>query len=601
MRCPDCGAQVSADRFLCPECGAALEYKKEPAQRAPGNGGCRRLLPLLWAVLALVLALGFLALAAWQGAKAGREQWRANAQATADAYFESGQNYIAEENWFLAAAACREADSLKPGYPGAAECYATAVTALTPTPTPTVVVVQRTIEDVWSEVQERFAAQDWHGTLDLLNELWQRDPAYQAEQVNSMRHTALLAYGRQALEDGWLEEAIYYLDQAAELAPLDADLEAERQLAARYVSALNFCGVDWQECTTRLNALYLSNPNYRDVFAQLVNAYQQWAEAMANIQEWCPAEAQYGMLLQYNPSQAVEAKRAEAAQKCLLATPTPVPGQITGTVTVTVQGFNTGRLAYSAYNDEWGVYELYVLSAYDQSLTRWASSAGQPDWRQDGQMLAYRGAGGLQAFTAGGGPITLLADQAAFWPTLSPDGARIAYARQEDAGWRIYVAPIDGSTEPQALAWGKYPTWGPSVLAFSGCVVDGTARGVCVIDPNDPAAQPVPLTANPHDSPISWSPDGGNIAYMSDHGGDWDVFLVNTSSGVALLTDDDAAPASDGLPAWSPDGSAIAFISNRGGSWGLYLMSPDGGNVRKALDIGALHPNWLIERLAWGP
>jgi hypothetical protein len=599
MRCPDCGVQVSDDRFLCPECGAALDHEK-PAQRAKSGGGCRRLLPLLWAALALVLALGFLALAAWQGATAGRKQWRANAQATADAYYESGLNYNAEEKWFLAAAACREADSLKPGYPGAAQCYATAVTALTPTPTPTVIVVQRTVEDVWSEAQERFEAQDWHGTLDLLNELWRMDAEYEAEQVNSMRHTALLAYGRQALDDGWLEEAIYYLDQAAELGPLDPGLEAERQLAARYVSALNFCGVDWQECTTRLTALYSSNPGYRDVFGQLLNAYLQWAEAMVNIQEWCPAETQYGTLQQYSPSDSTEARRAEAAQNCLLATPAPVPGQITGTVTVTVPGFNVGRLAYSAYNGDLGIYELYVLSAYDQSLSKWAGSAGQPDWQQDGSSLAYRGAGGLQAFS-GGGSITLLADQAAFWPTLSPDGARIAYARQEADGWRIYVAPTDGSSEPQALTLGKYPTWGPSVLAFSGCIVDGAARGVCVIDPNDPAALPVPLTANPHDSPISWSPDGGNIAYMSDHGGDWDVFLVNTSSGVVLLTADDEAPASDGLPAWAPDGSAIAFISNRGGSWGLYLMSPDGSNVRKALDIGALHPNWLIERLAWGP
>jgi Tol biopolymer transport system component len=88
---------------------------------------------------------------------------------------------------------------------------------------------------------------------------------------------------------------------------------------------------------------------------------------------------------------------------------------------------------------------------------------------------------------------------------------------------------------------------------------------------------------------------------MSDHGGDWDVFLVNTSGGVALLTVDDEAPASDGLPAWAPDGSGLAFVSNRGGSWALYLMAPDGSNVRKTVAIGAQHPNWLLERLSWGP
>jgi Tol biopolymer transport system component len=185
---------------------------------------------------------------------------------------------------------------------------------------------------------------------------------------------------------------------------------------------------------------------------------------------------------------------------------------------------------------------------------------------------------------------------------LSPDGTRLAYARQEADGWRIYIAPTDGSAEPQPLTLGKYPLWGPQrVLAFSGCVIDGAQRGICVLHPDDANALPVALTANPNDTPVSWSPDGGNIAYMSDHGGDWDVFLVNTSGGVVLLTADDEAPASDGLPAWAPDGSAIAFVSNREGAWKLYLMSPDGSNVRLLLDIGARHPNWLLERLSWAP
>jgi Tol biopolymer transport system component len=178
----------------------------------------------------------------------------------------------------------------------------------------------------------------------------------------------------------------------------------------------------------------------------------------------------------------------------------------------------------------------------------------------------------------------------------------VAFARQEANGWQIYVAPANGSAEPKKLTPGKYPLWGPQgALAFSNCIVDNTVRGVCVMDPNKPNANPVPLTADPHDTPTSWSPDGGNIAYMSDHSGDWDVYLVNTSGGVALLTADDAAPASDGLPAWAPDGSGIAFVSNRDDSWALYLMTPNGSDVRKLVDIGTWHPNWQLERLSWGP
>jgi tetratricopeptide (TPR) repeat protein len=599
MRCPECGADLDADALFCPECGANPHL--QPAARA--GLGCRRFLPVLWAVLAVALALGLLAIAAWRGMVEGRNEWQGNAEATAEAELARCQTYLTEGNWALAAAACREADRLNPGAAGAREGWATAVAALTPEPTPTVEIVVRSSEDIFALAEERFSAQDWRGALEALNELWTLDAAFQADRVNEMRHASLVALANLALEDGRLEEAIFYLDQAAAFSALDPELETERQLAARYVSALNFCGVDWEECTSRLSALYTAYPTYRDVFEQLVTAHLEWAETMASIQEWCPAEVQYGEFLALRPDPNIEAKEADAAQRCLLATPTPIPGQITGTVTVTVEGFNVGRLAYSAYNADLGIYDLYVLSAYDQRLSKLASNAYQPNARRDGGLLVYRGVPGIQAIPpAGGGAVTLVDDPAAYWPTMSPDGSRVAYARQESDGWRIYVAPTDGSSEPQALVPGKYPLWGPNgVLAYSGCVVSNSARGVCVIDPNTPDANPVPLTADPNDVPTSWSPDGGNISYMSNHGGDWDVYLVSTSGGVALLTADDEAPASDGLPAWAPDGSAIAFISNREGKWELYLMSPNGTDVRKVLDIGPSHPNWTLDRLSWSP
>jgi len=37
----------------------------------------------------------------------------------------------------------------------------------------------------------------------------------------------------------------------------------------------------------------------------------------------------------------------------------------------------------------------------------------------------------------------------------------------------------------------------------------------------------------------------------------------------------------DGYPTWSPDGAQIAFISERDGAWGIHIMNADGTNIQR--------------------
>ena len=72
-----------------------------------------------------------------------------------------------------------------------------------------------------------------------------------------------------------------------------------------------------------------------------------------------------------------------------------------------------------------------------------------------------------------------------------------------------------------------------------------------------------------------WSPDGSWIAYTSDHDGDeqWDVFMVSPKTGdvVNLTTSTESAEIN---PAWAPDGRSIVYATKlkTGSSYEIELM-----------------------------
>jgi Tol biopolymer transport system component len=230
-----------------------------------------------------------------------------------------------------------------------------------------------------------------------------------------------------------------------------------------------------------------------------------------------------------------------------------------------------------------------------------ATEASQPWWQWGTGALVYRDrlTPGISLLpTAGGTPQLLAFGAAVAWPSLSPDGTRLAYAAQDAGGvWQIYIRPTDGTADATLHTEGKGPVWGRNGwLAWNGCQV----RGDCgiIIDNPDDDQPPARLSGGTNDIGLSWSPDGGNLAYMANHTGNWEVYLVSTGGGFAQLTDD---PASDGLPAWAPDGSGLAFVSNRDGAWGVYLMGPNGEDPHKILDLGPSLPDWTSQRLSWAP
>jgi dipeptidyl aminopeptidase/acylaminoacyl peptidase len=80
------------------------------------------------------------------------------------------------------------------------------------------------------------------------------------------------------------------------------------------------------------------------------------------------------------------------------------------------------------------------------------------------------------------------------------------------------------------------------------------------------------------------SPDRTRIAFSSNRGGSYDLYLMDADGGnPRRLTTD---PGNEGEPAWTPDGTRIVYTATpKGGQPQLYALKPD-GNPSRALTAG---------------
>ncbi|KAA3609278.1 MAG: DUF5050 domain-containing protein [Calditrichaeota bacterium] len=141
----------------------------------------------------------------------------------------------------------------------------------------------------------------------------------------------------------------------------------------------------------------------------------------------------------------------------------------------------------------------------------------------------------------GGKPELLSVGQYARYPTVSPDGKRLAYAELKIS---------------QSIWSVDFP--GASGFEFAPKKIISSSRS---------------------DEIFKLSPDGKRIVFESNRSGNYEIWLCDSDGGNPLqLTH---LKNSSGAPCWSPDGKWIAFTSKSNGDYDIFVVSRDGGELKR--------------------
>ena len=199
---------------------------------------------------------------------------------------------------------------------------------------------------------------------------------------------------------------------------------------------------------------------------------------------------------------------------------------------------------------------------------------------------------------ADGSGITRLTDNefGDFYPSLSPDGQSIFFARQiRGSNYEIFRMDTDGSNATQLTSNGA-ENYAPALSPDGARIVftstqGGSAQQIWVMGGDGLNA--VQLTTEGENIDPSWSPDGRFITFASSRTGKRQIWLMNVEdalqgtdgSGQRQITDREDVGGRNSL---SPDGQTLTFYAGKreDSSRNIYLINRDGTNLRQITTEG---------------
>ena len=311
-----------------------LEEEPETSGRRPW---VRWVITAVLAVLVIGVLSGFAGY--WDGVRQRKQVGELAFAVEAVKQFELAQNDINNGRIDNARERLEYVIELNPEYPGAGEklaevllaMNATATPTTVPSPTPSPTPDLRDVQELFDQSQTLLANEEWDAVLQNLDSLRQKNPQFNAVEVDGMYYVALRNRGADnILVNGNLEGGIYDINLAEKYGRIDAEADSYRQWAAWYNTGLSFWEIDWEQALFYFNQVAIPAPSLWDgsylasdrvATAQVGYAGELIDDArfLLEVKGWCDAKDLFDEAEQYvvlDDEQAADA--AFALDKCLL-------------------------------------------------------------------------------------------------------------------------------------------------------------------------------------------------------------------------------------------------------------------------------------------
>ena len=220
-----------------------------------------------------------------------------------------------------------------------------------------------------------------------------------------------------------------------------------------------------------------------------------------------------------------------------------------------------------------------------------------PAWSPDGCQIAFHTRAGatsgelrLLSITAGH-PVTLLDQSVGSFgpsePDWSPNGSQLVFVGRDLS---LYILHLSDAKTTK-LTTGKQNVSSPDWSSTSGKIV---FQGLSALfDTNSEQKQGAEVytisvrggnakdVSNNHaqDTDPVWSPDGTQIAFVSNRNGDAGDIFVMSADGSSVHKIAHMGQVSD--LSWSPDGRRLAVALSISGGWNVYLINMDGTDLEQ--------------------